>query len=83
MKSQAPYADLLLRQAGRGGLWEWAMDQRRSVRPMSWSELADRLTGETEGRVQVKGEMLRKWLIAAEDARIESSDRAMPVGARR
>jgi len=59
------------------------MDQRRSVRPMSWSELADRLTRETEGRVQVKGEMLRKWLIVAEDARGESRDRAVPVGARR
>lgn len=80
MRSQAPYADLLLRQAGRGGLWEWAMDQRRSVRPMSWSELADRLARETEGQVQVKGEMLRKWLLSAEAAR---AAQLTPAGARR
>lgn len=45
------------------------MEQRRSVRPPNWAELAARLTTETEGAVVVKGEMLRKWLLAAEDAR--------------
>lgn len=73
MRSQAPYADLLLRNSGHGGLWEWAMEQRRCVRPPNWSELAERLAGETDGAVVVKGEMLRKWLLAAEDTR----DRAM------
>ena len=80
MRSQAPYADLLLRQAGRGGLWEWAMDQRRSVRPKSWSELAELLTRETNGQIQVKGEMLRKWLLSAEAAR---AAQLTPAGARR
>lgn len=56
------------------------MDQRRSVRPMSWSELADRLARETDGRVQVKGEMLRKWLLSAEAAR---AAQLTPAGARR
>ena len=69
MRSQAPYADALLRVLGHGGLWEWAMDQRRSVRPPNWAELAARLAAETDGAVVVKGEMLRKWLLVAEDAR--------------
>lgn len=66
MRSQAPYADLLLRLSGHGGLWEWAMEQRRSVRPPNWSQLAERLGTETGGAVVVKGDMLRKWLLAAE-----------------
>lgn len=74
MRSQAPYADLLLRTSGHGGLWEWAMEQRRSVRPANWADLAERLATETEGEVAVKGEMLRKWLLEAEDAR-RSSDK--------
>lgn len=49
------------------------MEQRRCVRPPNWSELAERLAAETDGAVVVKGEMLRKWLLAAEDIR----DRAM------
>ncbi len=83
MRSQAPYADLLLRLSGHGGLWEWAMEQRRSVRPPNWAELAEQLAAETKGAVVVKGDMLRKWLIAAEDARGESSERGMSLGARR
>ena len=71
MRSQAPYADLLLRLSGHGGLWDWAMEQRRSVRPPNWAELAERLATETEGAVVVKGDMLRKWLLAAEDARVD------------
>ncbi|MGP5681353.1 hypothetical protein, partial [Brachybacterium alimentarium] len=62
MTPNADRADLLLRQAGHGGLWEWAMEQRRSVRPPNWGELAYRLVVDTDGAVQVKGEMLRKWL---------------------
>lgn len=69
MRSQAPYADLLLRQSGHGGLWEWAMEQRRSVRPLSWAKLAERLAAETGGAIVIKGDMMRKWLLAAEDAR--------------
>ena len=69
MTPNADRADLLLRHAGHGGLWEWAMEQRRSVRPPNWGELAYRLVVDTDGAVQVKGEMLRKWLLAAESER--------------
>lgn len=77
MRSQAPYADLFLRMSGHGGLWEWALGQRRSVRPPNWAELSARLAAETDGAVVVKGEMLRKWLLAAEDARSSSDERAI------
>ncbi len=50
------------------------MEQRRSVRPPNWAELAERLAEETEGAVQVKGEMLRKWLLAAEDTRARAME---------
>ncbi len=83
MRSQAPYADLLLRLSGHGGLWDWAMEQRRSVRPPNWAELAERLATETEGAVVVKGDMLRKWLLAAEDARVDSQRSAISEGAHR
>ena len=83
MRSQAPYADLLLRLSGHGGLWDWAMEQRRSVRPPNWAELAERLVTETEGAVVVKGDMLRKWLLAAEDARVDSQRSAISEGAHR
>lgn len=83
MRSQAPYADLLLQLSGHGGLWEWAMEQRRSVRPPNWAELAERLAAETEGAVVVKGDMLRKWLLAAEDARGEEQRSSMVEGAQR
>ncbi|GAA1333621.1 hypothetical protein GCM10009592_27850 [Brachybacterium rhamnosum] len=45
------------------------MEQRRSVRPPNWGQLAERLAVETEGAVVVKGDMLRKWLLAAEETR--------------
>lgn len=45
------------------------MEQRRSVRPPNWAQLAERLAVETEGAVVVKGDMLRKWLLAAEETR--------------
>ena len=83
MRSQAPYADLLLRLSGHGGLWEWAMEQRRSVRPPNWAELAERLAAETAGAVVVKGDMLRKWLLAAEDARGEGQRSSMVERAQR
>ena len=83
MRSQAPYADLLLQLSGHGGLWEWAMEQRRSVRPPNWAELAERLAAETEGAVVVKGDMLRKWLLAAEDARGEGQRSSMVERAQR
>ena len=67
-----PYADLLLRLSGHGGLWDWAMEQRRSARPPNWAELAERLAMETDGAVAGKGDMLRKWLLAAEDRRVRS-----------
>lgn len=82
MRSQAPYADLLLHQLGHGGLWEWAMEQRRSVRPPNWAELAERLAAETDGAVIVKGEMLRKWLLTAEDARTDAHENLRRHGAR-
>ena len=72
MRTQVPYADLLLRLSGHGGLWDWAMEQRRSARPPNWDELAERLAMETDGAVAVKGDMLRKWLLAAEDRRVRS-----------
>ncbi|MGO2585820.1 MAG: hypothetical protein ACTH9F_10800 [Brachybacterium tyrofermentans] len=54
------------------------MVQRRSVRPPNWNELAYRLLVDTDGEVQIKGEMLRKWLLAAESERgtVSSSDQA-------
>lgn len=82
MRSPAPYADLLLRQSGHGGLWEWAMEQRRFVRPPSWAKVADQLALETGGAVVVKGEMLRKWLLAAEETRASSRDSVAGRGAR-
>lgn len=81
MRSQAPYADLLLRQLGHGGLWEWAMERRRSVRPPNWAELAERLASETDGAVVIKGEMLRKWLLTAEEARTDSRENLIRDGA--
>lgn len=72
MRTQVPYADLLLRLSGHGGLWDWAMEQRRSARPPNWAELAERRAMETDGAVAVKGDMLRKWLLAAEDRRVRS-----------
>lgn len=49
------------------------MVQRRSVRPPNWNELAYRLVMDTDGVVQIKGEMLRKWLLAAEAKRSTDS----------
>lgn len=66
MSTQAVLADILLRDAGHGGLWEWAMNQRRAVRPPNLEEVAHRLVDATDGRVKVGGDMLRKWLLAAE-----------------
>lgn len=59
------------------------MEQRRSVRPPNWAELAERLATETGGAVVVKGDMLRKWLLAAEGARGGSHATTLPEGARR
>ncbi|MGP5696201.1 hypothetical protein [Brachybacterium alimentarium] len=69
MTTQAQRADGLLQESGHGGLWEWAMEQRRTVRPPNWGELAYRLLMDTGGAVQIKGEMLRKWLLVAEAER--------------
>lgn len=52
------------------------------MRPPNWSELAERLAAETDGAVVVKGEMLRKWLLAAEDARFDSRAQAVREGVR-
>lgn len=49
------------------------MDERRSVRPPNWDELAYRLAAATGGAVQIKGEMLRKWLLTAEAERGKGS----------
>lgn len=73
MTSQARLADLLLHHAGRGDLWTWAMDERRSVDPPSWDLLAERLSTLTDGDVKVGGVQLRRWVRAAEAAR--ASDR--------
>lgn len=48
------------------------MGERRSVRPPNWDELAYRLTAATDGEIQIKGEMLRKWLLTAEAERDSS-----------
>lgn len=69
MSTQARLADLLLRNAGQGGLWAWAMDERRTVDPPSWDVLAERLEKVTEGSVHVGGVQLRRWVRAAEAAR--------------
>ena len=66
MRTKAKLADLLLREAGHGGLLPWAMEQRRRVKPPNWDEVAERLESATSGDVEVSGEILRKWLIAAE-----------------
>lgn len=58
------------------------MEQRRSVRPPNWAELAGRLAAETDGAVVVKGDMLRKWLLAAEDARTRPGEDAACGGNR-
>lgn len=52
------------------------MEQRRSVRPPNWAELAQRLAAETDGAVVVKGDMMRKWLLADEDAHTRSGEDA-------
>lgn len=72
MKSRRCGAERSLVDAGYGGLWEWAMRERRSVRPPNWDELAYRLAAATDGEIQIKGEMLRKWLLAAEAERDSS-----------
>lgn len=59
-------ADSLLRLDGHGGLWEWAMSERKSVSPRSWDEVAERLAVVTGGKVRVRGQMLRRWVQAAE-----------------
>lgn len=66
MSTQAKLADLLLREAGKGGLWEWAMDERRSVSPAPWDEVAQRLTEATDGDIKIGGAMLRRWVSDAE-----------------
>lgn len=66
MSTQAVLADVLLREAGHDGLWEWAMEQRKSVRPPSWDEVARRLSDVTSGQIKVGAQMLRKWVLAAE-----------------
>lgn len=72
MRSQWSKAECLLAKTGHGGLWEWAMGERRSVRPPNWDELAYRLAAATDGEIQIKGEMLRKWLLTAEAERDSS-----------
>ena len=67
MSTQAKLADALLRAKGYDGLWSWAMDQRRSVRPLPWDDVATRLSEETDGEVSVGGVHLRRWVRAAED----------------
>lgn len=71
MSFQSRLADLLLRDAGRGGLWLWAMAERRSVNPPSWDELAGRLQEVTGGEISVGGVQLRRWMKEAEDARAQ------------
>ncbi len=45
------------------------MDQRRSVTPAPWDDVAQRLVRETDGEVQVRGQMLRRWVQRAEQDR--------------
>lgn len=74
MRSKRPGVEAWLRAHGHAGLWHWAMDQRGSVRPPNWDELASRLGDVTDGAVRVKGDMLRKWLISAELERTARAD---------
>lgn len=76
MSTQALLADSLLRLDGHGGLWKWAMEQRKSVNPPPWDEVADRLAEATGGKIKVRGQMLRRWVLAAEQERTEAGDRA-------
>lgn len=69
MSDKAMLADALVRTSGHDGLFEWAMDQRRAVRPPNWDVVATRLSSLTEGRVRVSGEALRNWLLMMENER--------------
>ena len=49
------------------------MDQRRSVRPATWDEVALSLQAATDEKINVRDQTLRRWGEAAEQAR-ESGD---------
>lgn len=49
------------------------MDQRRSVRPATWDEVALSLRAATDEKINVRDQTLRRWGEAAEQAR-ESDD---------
>ena len=69
MTTSARIADILLTQKGYPGLYDWAMDQRRSVRPATWDEVALSLRAAADEKINVRGQMLRRWGEAAEQAR--------------
>lgn len=69
MSTKQMLADALLAESG--GLYEWAMDQRRAVRPSSWDEVAAALAEATEMRVVTSGRQLRTWLAEIEEAEAE------------
>lgn len=49
------------------------MTQRRSVTPPPWDEVAERLTEATGGKIHVRGQMLRRWVVAAEAERTKEA----------
>lgn len=51
MTTSARIADILLTQKGYPGLYDWAMDQRRSVRPATWDEVALSLRAATDEKL--------------------------------
>lgn len=65
MSTKQMLADVLLEDSG--GLYEWAMAQRRGVTPKSWDQVAAVLGEETEGRVKTTGRQLRAWLVEIEE----------------
>ena len=72
----ARLADRILREEGCGGLLEWSLVQRRAVIPPNWDEVARRLSEETGGEVDVRGRVLRQWLLVAELDRDKAGERA-------
>lgn len=64
MSTKQMLADVILEP--EGGLYEWAMKQRRGVQPKPWDQVAEDLGHATDGRVETTGRQLRQWLIELE-----------------
>lgn len=70
----ARLADRILQEQGHGGLLEWGLAQRAAVIPPNWDEVARRLREATEGEADVTGRVVRMWMLAAEQARVEEGE---------